>query len=336
MYITVNQKNKITSDPRTWTTKRCNKNKRVTFEIDNYNPPAYVQRIGDKTYQDITGFTYTELHEAGKHYQEFDIPKRNGKLRHIKAPTGKLKAAQAYVMNFMRYSLMIQPHNCCHGFEKGRSCKTAMQVHQANNARWFLKVDFSNFFPSIGTELLSQMFNSIANFDSYEPLDIEELIWILTDETGHLTQGCKSSPYISNLCLMDFDYKLTNFCAQHCLTYTRYADDMLISSPYKWDWKGTMRFIRTILPVGLSINDEKTQYRSMNWHNYSLGICYNKDQQLTVGHAKKNELKVICHKLELGQTEGIDKLLWKGRLNYYTSIEPDYFSQTRFDILRRI
>ena len=178
----------------------------------------------------------------------------------------------------------------------------------------------------------------IAQFSIIPEETIDAMIDVLVDETGHLTQGCISTPYIANIYMTRFDYELTNYCERFGLTYTRYADDLQISSPEPIKKQALTIFIKELLQKYykcITLNEEKTQTRSYRGHNYLLGICYNAEQNLTVGHDKKHIMKVIAHKVEVGDTEGIDIPHWKGVLSYYTMIEPQYFRQSRFNALRR-
>ena len=59
---------------------------------------------------------------------------------------------------------------------------------------------------------------------------------------------------------------------------------------------------------------------------------YNKDMDITVGHEAKHNLKIIAHNWESVPEQ--DKPHFVGLLSYYKSIEPDYFSQERFNVIR--
>ena len=60
-------------------------------------------------------------------------------------------------------------------------------------------------------------------------------------------------------------------------TYTRYADDILISKTIEFDWQEVVRQVQIILPPGLNIKSNKTRYGSSNGSNWNLGLMYNKD-----------------------------------------------------------
>lgn len=276
-----------------------------------------------------------DLTDKSKYYKEFDIPKRDGSLRHIKAPQGELKAAQAWIANIFQYTFLCLTSNNAHGFVKKRGCYSAMKVHADNKSNWFLKLDIHDFFGSISKNLIIATMGQVYPLNLI-PYDYKEYVAdILTDDTDHVCQGCKSSPYIANLVLTEFDYIVNDYCLHHGLIYTRYADDIQISSRVKFNPGDVIKIINYALPDGINLNTKKTQFKSKNCRNYVLGVKYNQNCDLTVGHEKKHKIKNVCHALSKGITDSIDIPHWKGLLSYYAGIEPEYFKQPRFDILRQ-
>lgn len=310
----------------------------MCIESEDYNPSDNIKQAISDFEEDVLGlpekFQYI-LDNKSKHYHTFQIPKRSGGMRDIKEPVGDLKEIQRRICYTMKSQLKVLPHNCCHGFVKYRRCLSAMQVHQANESMWFLKVDLKNFFPSISSGLIYEMFKKIPQTAQLSVEARRILVDFLTDETGHLTQGCISSPYIANLVLIEFDYLFSQYCRENNLIYTRYADDMCISSRVKFNVGPVVNEIKSLLPAGIKLNPEKTKMTSFNQQNVFLGIHYNQNKDLTVGRGTKHLMKVIAHKMELGQIPAEETQTWKGRLSYYSSIEPEYFSNPKFDVIRR-
>jgi hypothetical protein len=131
-----------------------------------------------------------------------------------------------------------------------------------------------------------------------------------------------------------FDYELTR--QLRGFTYTRYADDLLISKTTQFDWQEVARQVQIGLPSGLNIKPNKTRYGSSNGSNWNLGLMYNKDLNITVGYRKKHLLKNKIHNLFtnkpdedtpefVGWLESLYSL--RGLLSYYKFIEPEYFTR---------
>ena len=302
----------------------------MPLKVPYTNTTVLAHRID--TFADWCPYNF-DMNNKAQYYHEFDIPKRNGGVRHIKEPLGDMKRAQRSICNKLKYQLQVLPHDCAHGFVKKRSCKTAMIRHQEAQSRWFVKFDLHNFFPSCSKEMVVEAFKNIAQLRYIMSEELmNQVADVLTDETGHLTQGCVSSPYIANLILLDFDVKLNEYCEHNHLTYTRYADDLCISGQYQFDWKAISRKIQEWLPEGIYMNFEKTKYTSYNQENIFLGIHYNQEMNLTVGYKTKRLMKVIAHKARLGQIPEEQLPTWKGRLAYYKAIEPEYFNSEIFNM----
>ena len=124
------------------------------------------------------------------------------------------------------------------------------------------------------------------------------------------------------------DVAITKYCKEHGLVYTRYADDILISSRVSFDWETVQRDIQSILQ-NYEIKEEKTRYGSYNGRNWNLGLMYNNQGEITVGHAKKQLVKNMIHnyitKEEYKTPEYYYKLI--GIVGYCNYIEPQYFNK---------
>lgn len=273
-------------------------------------------------------------------YRFFTIPKRSGGLRQIAAPCPELMTTLRDLKNVFEYKIKCLPHNAAFAYIKERNCKHALEVHQRNKSRWFLKLDIHDFFGSI---IVHDM---IAAFGRIFPLctiieRIPELfvkildICTLPNEQGQcvLPQGTPMSPLLTNLYMIDFDHfiqnKLRDYNHQQ-FVYTRYADDLLISSQYDFDYKELTIYIQNILwQYNLRLNPDKTRYGSNAGRNWNLGMMLNKDNQITIGHQQKERLKAMLHNFLRDFTSGkpwsiIDTQVLVGQVSYYRNIEPAY------------
>lgn len=260
-----------------------------------------------------------------EHYHTFSIPKRAGGRRTIEAPDEVLKKAQRELLKVFTKDMHVLPHNAAHGFTKGRNCKSALEVHQKNKSNWFLKLDVKDFFPSCTMELIKRNLYMIYPFNLLDSTAINRIIWACTKD-DRLVQGAPTSPFLANMCMLVADYRIYNACKHEGLIYTRYADDILISSRTKIDLE-MAQAINLLLPTGLRINFLKTRRGSCSGRNWNLGLMYNEDHDITVGYRKKKEVKHAVHnfetKVELQTYEEKYRLL--GLIGYCKYIEPEYF-----------
>lgn len=269
-----------------------------------------------------------------EHYREFRIPKHSGGYRTLHAPDATLKYYQNIVKDFLIKDCNILCHNAVHSYVKHRNCKTAIQVHQDYNSRWFLKVDIKDFFDNCTMLQMVEILRSIHPINLITKENLETMLKICFLD-GRLPQGAPTSPILSNLYMQGFDTALSE-ALKGGFKYTRYADDILISSKSSFDYQVISKLIATTLPLGLQIKPTKTRYGSCNGSNWNLGLMYNKDLDVTVGYRNKHLIKNKIHNLY--RDEPVDKdspefCVWleevsklKGLLGYYKFIEPEYFT----------
>lgn len=272
-------------------------------------------------------------------YRTFKIPKHSGGMRTIEAPTDDLKCVQYDIACMLTDVLHVLPHNAAHGFTKNRNCKTAIQVHQRNESVWFLKLDIKNFFPSISRRMIKEALKNNAVTAAYLTTDTIVRLSKICTKDGVLVQGSPTSPILSNMVLVEFDETLTRYCNNKKLIYTRYADDILISSKNKFNPTAleieVSSMLEDITDNRLLINKEKTRFGNCNGRNWNLGLMYNKDKEITLGAKKKHALKCELHRFkthpELQTLENFQKL--QGKIGYGVYIEPNYFKPMQDELL---
>nr|WP_239032630.1 reverse transcriptase domain-containing protein [Leisingera sp. MMG026] len=157
----------------------------------------------------------------GRMYSHFDISKRSGKSRTISAPDYRLKMLQQKLARSL--SGLYSPRNPVHGFVPDRSVRTNAETHLRR--RFILNIDIQNFFPSITEARVQGLLTSIG-----VDTNVAEIVARICSNNGCLPQGAPSSPVLSNMICFRLDKSLMRFSKEHRLLYTRYADDITLSS----------------------------------------------------------------------------------------------------------
>lgn len=266
-------------------------------------------------------------------YKTFHIPKHSGGFRLLHAPLDPLKALQNKVLKFLTKECKLLPHNAAHSFVKHRNCKTAIETHKVTGAKWFLKLDIEDFFGSCNPTYMHLVCKAIHPLGLLTQNTIAKLLSIcfLDDK---LPQGAPTSPMLSNLYMQFFDNFITK--TLHGYTYTRYADDILISKTTKFDYITIAKLVQINLPNGLNLKTNKTRYSNSNGSNWNLGLMYNKDLNITVGYKNKHLIKNRIHNLfrNVPEEHTEEHTLWleelyslRGLIHYYKYIEPEYFNK---------
>lgn len=267
-------------------------------------------------------------------YSTFFIPKKTGGMREINAPTEQLMNDLRDMKELFQYDLKVLYHNAAFAYAPRRSIVDALKVHQRNNSKWFLKLDIKNFFPNCTQEFVVNQLRKIYPFNEFTEEQLNDFIWICF-RNDSLPQGTPMSPMLTNLIMIPFDYAMQQYAFENHLVYTRYADDILISSYHKWDYTVTMQAINTAfetLNMPFVLKAEKTRFGSSAGRNWNLGLMFNKDNQITVGYKNKKRYKAMLNNLMIAETSGNfwdtnEIYYFQGITSYYKSVEPDYFNK---------
>lgn len=271
-------------------------------------------------------------------YRSFKIPKHSGGLRQINAPLDDLMVALRELKFLFEKRLYASYHTAAFAYVGGRSTIDAVKRHQHNKSRWFLKLDFHDFFGSSRPEFILAQLSTIFPFseillreDGREALTKALSLCYLN---GGLPQGTPISPMLTNLFMIPIDHyiaKTTRELTPH-LVYTRYADDIILSSDLSFDWRDVQGKILDIIGnkfrAPFTLNTSKTRYGSSSGRNWNLGVMLNSDNQITIGHAKKKIFKAMLfsfmndeknnHCWSLEDTQHL-----QGLISYYRMVEKD-------------
>ena len=285
-------------------------------------------------------------------YNRFFIPKRSGGLREINAPNPELMDALRELKTILETQCAALYHTSAFAYVKSRSTVDAVRKHQQNNSHWFLKLDLHDFFGSTSKEFVMRMLDIISPFDRINKDTLSKAL-DLCFLNGGLPQGTPISPMLTNLIMIPFDYEISRSLRQLYVgetklsfVYTRYADDMQISSLHDFDKRIVVDEVKRQLEnIGApyKINDKKTHYGSRAGSNWNLGVMLNKDNNITVGHKNKKSFRAMCTNYILDYKNNVkwpveDVQHFNGIISYYKMIEPEYFNSlissmnTKYDV----
>lgn len=275
-------------------------------------------------------------------YNIFHIPKASGGLRTITAPNTELKTTQQKILKVFQHDMRVNVHDCAFAYVQHRTIRDALVRHQANNSKWFLKIDLQDFFPSLDKAFLLQQLERNATF---HPSTTTEMYYgrIASGRIDRildyclynnaLPQGAPTSPILSNLAMIPIDYELTKRLWEfegHHFVYTRYADDLLISSYTKFDPQDVVNLLVAILePTPLKINPAKIRFGSSSGSNWNLGLMLNRDNDITVGHKTKEHFRTLLHRFLTSAEAGHpwppeETRSLEGQRAWIYSIEPEW------------
>lgn len=273
-------------------------------------------------------------------YETFYIPKKSGGLREINAPVPELMTALRNLKTIFEVNMFALYHTSAFAYVKGRCTIDSIKRHQQNESKWFAKLDFSNFFGSTTEEFVLSMFSMIFPFSEIvkrtDGLEALKRALSLCFLNGGLPQGTPISPTITNVMMIPIDHQLCNELRKmdEHFVYTRYADDILISSKVNFDCNKIQDYVISVLHkfnAPFILKKEKTRYGSSAGRNWNLGVMLNKDNQITIGYQKKKAFKAMCCNYICNKQNGVawelhDIQVFAGLISYYRMIEKDYIN----------
>lgn len=324
----------------------------VTKEVDTNALRAPDNYTSNVLWYKLRLNNYLAEHNVNEMYREFNIPKRTGGFRTIDAPEDDLKMFMREFSNTFLRTFKLLTHDSAFAYIKGRSVIDAVKEHQNNKSRWFLKIDLKDFFGSCNKEFIVNQLYKIYPFalGGTDTIDLLSSLADLSCLNNKLPQGTPISPWLTNLIMIEFDYKINKLLnklandetiKKQRYVYTRYADDILISAKEKFDYQLVIEKLKEIFEgTPLTIKAEKTRFGSSAGRNWNLGIMYNKDNTLTIGHKKKRQIKDnIYYFIKFKDTFELEDCWWlQGNISWLKSVEPEYteglltYYKNKFDI----
>jgi hypothetical protein len=218
-------------------------------------------------------------------------------------------------------------HSSVTSYKKGDSVLQNARAHV--DQEFLLKMDFKDFFPSITSadiQILLRQNRTIQTIKQLSADDEAALLGIVC-RNGSLTIGAPSSPAISNAILFNFDNRVSTYCREHGVTYTRYADDLSFSSNSPNELSAIPEVIATMtsgqMSPRLKINEEKTVFSSRKYRRIVTGITLTSDRKISIGREKKRWLRSACFRFKNGDLTLKESSQLRGYLSYVHFVEPD-------------
>jgi len=168
-------------------------------------------------------------------------------------------------------------------------------------AKSILKLDIEDFFGNVSFDLVEDVFVGLLGWSK----DAGSLAAKLCTRDGVLPQGGITSSYLALLCLHDIEPKLVRQLSYKKLTYTRYVDDITISSgSFTQEFSGPMRMVEQQLSSkGFGINSAKVESLTVGLEAMSvhgLNVAY-RDPVLPKSEVKR--IRSVCRQTILDARE---------------------------------
>lgn len=231
--------------------------------------------------------------------------------RLIAEPSSKLKEYHKFINEFVLSYLKVNK-DVVFSYRKGSSTYDAVILHAKSKV--FFNTDIKSFFPSITREYArSVLVNNLLHVpisDLNVHLD-KILDYIIIDNS--LPVGFPTSPAFSNACLYEFDVAMQQYCAKHGYVFTRYSDDIIISSENDEGFDNINSIVTDLLGEfgkgHFRLNLAKTKLVKKGNKIKLLGMVVLPSQVISVDIKVKRKLEHLIHFYITDKGKFIDSIL---------------------------
>ena len=149
------------------------------------------------------------------------IPKKSGGIRLISIPDNHTMQVQKDILTALK-QLKLEITDAAKAFQKDTSILDNAKAHIGN--KYVIRYDLRDFFDTIFVCRVKEELEK-----RNVPPKLIKIISKWCFHHGHIPQGAPTSPLLSNLVCANLDKRFQNLVATIDATYTRYADDIIIS-----------------------------------------------------------------------------------------------------------
>lgn len=252
---------------------------------------------------DLTSEEYKLIKEINLNKNDFFeqfVITRNRKKRTLCKYISSEKGTQVYNLHKKIESKIIEHFHYSensYAYQQGKSAVKCVKIHK--NSKCFVKFDVKSFFNSISIDDLSIRLLKYMKIDTAYKHQLERILETCVFD-GKIPLGFCISPLLSEVYMKRFDDVISDYAQAHNLIYTRYADDILISSMEILS-ESDIEYIKkevesTLKIIKLKINSKKYRVgmlKRTGHHFKYLGVnIVHKENEntITVGKSYKNSV----------------------------------------------
>lgn len=287
----------------------------------------------------LTNSSWTSLRDSIKRqsddYRVFEIRKRSGGNRRICSPNPMLKRVQQWIHSYILKSpgALKRMHHASAAYAPNSSILKNAGMH--SGCAWLIKLDIKDFFESISERQVYHVFRSLG-YPALLSFELSRICtrvipprvdgktrprdqkWRWTNDDvhqshpyakhsriGHLPQGAPTSAMLANLVVTQMDHEIQKIADFYGASYSRYADDIVLSLDLNGNKKVCNEIMHTVAYVvtrgGFRVNRVKSHISGPGARKVVTGLVVNdtiprltksmKDKiELALYHIKKHGL----------------------------------------------
>lgn len=171
-------------------------------------------------------------------------------------------------------------------------------IHNAGlhvGGKTVINEDIASFFPSITKEQIRKVWQYFFNF----PPVAADCLTDLTTYQGCLPQGARTSTYLANLVLWDIEPEIFTFFEDQGIRYSRYVDDLTVSSTCRLSPEIKQAIIRKLRGLGkrqgyrLKTNKHRIESAHRPMHVHKLVV----NRKISLPPEERSRIRAAVHHL---------------------------------------
>ena len=236
---------------------------------------------------------------------------------------------QAEINRYILKKNYIGSHEACFAYHKGVSRQDAARLHLAK--RWVIKVDLKDYFPSITEDQLRRNLLGVLNRTQINLI----VNWCMLPGRRGLPQGAVTSPLLSNVAGRAMDVRMQGLATKWRrssaglhrrygpISYIRYADDLVVSTNYRYGNHIIQPMMKIIKECGFVVNKDKIKILSRKNRQTVLGITVN--EKMSAPRPVRKKLRSDLHRLILDCASGkVENMMFKDHDEIKPIAKPEY------------
>lgn len=248
-----------------------------------------------------------------RHYREFSIAKKSGGERLIRAPNPPLSLWQHKLARVLTDAYRRKPGAYAFCYDGGIVKNARRHV----NASVVLNLDLENFFDCIHFGRVRGVFEAGPFHVPRAVANLLARICCWPFHRGSLPQGAPTSPILSNYVCRRLDTSLGRLAHHHRCQYTRYADDITISTRARDLPNAFLKsregknvalgapLLKTLSDAKFTVNAQKVWVRTRRERQTVTGVVVN--EKCNVRKAFRRNLRAALHVWEEAGIEAVQE-----------------------------
>lgn len=269
------------------------------YPLPNVTPIANISSLAK-----LLDITVSELLYLSNNVNSFwlsgkKLPKKDGGIRQTHDAKPRLKSVHEKIKNniLKKAYYPLYMYGGIADIKNPRGCRQHASIHC--NKATLISEDIKNFFPNCDYKNIHSIWQG---FFCMKP-EIAEILTKLTTYKGALPQGWKTSGYLAHLIFYNVEPQLVEYLNKHQVFYSRYIDDITISSSRLLSDKQKTKIVSKIYSMlfSKSHNPNRTKQNifspSVNGKGETVtGLTVN-SKNPTINKVQRKELRAAIHKL---------------------------------------